>query len=150
MAIVLSDRNKQLLLSAPGSFELLILGMFIAPDHPMGQDPRAPQRPTPTAMQAIYQRNYTEAVYQLALFQPGREALEGQADIVAALEEVAARGLTAEAREYANGALVALGKKELYPHVADLERAKHIMLSYQVSSAPTHHSYSPTYGCVYN
>ena len=96
----------------------------------MGPKAAPPQKPTPAAMQAVYQRNYTETVCQLALFPPGREALLGQAAILKALEEVAARGLTPEAQEHAQGALMALRDKEM--HASDAEGPKHIMLSYQV------------------
>lgn len=125
-----SDKHKLLLLKAPGIFELVALGMFVDPEHPMGPNPAPPQQPTPAAMQAIYQRNYTEAACQLALFPPGREALREQAAILKALEEVAERGLTPEAQEFAQGALMALSDKEMQATAA--EGPKHIMLSYQV------------------
>lgn len=49
-----------------------------------------------------------------------------------ALEEVADRGMTPEAREHAEGALMALSDKEMMASSSGAEGRKHIMLSYQV------------------
>lgn len=117
-----SDRNKLLLLKCPDLWTHFQLGLFIDPDHPAAS--------TPIELQAVYQRNYAEALQQLALFQSGREAIRQEPAIMKALEEVAERGMTPEAKEHAEGAMMALSDKEL--QASNSEGPKHIMLSYQV------------------
>ena len=85
-------------------------------------------------MQAVFQRNYTETLQQLALFPAGREAILQEPLVLKALEEVAERGMTPEAREHAEGALMALSDKEM--QASESEGPKHIMLSYQVAALP--------------
>jgi hypothetical protein len=104
--------------------------MFLDPDHPKGLNAVAPATPTPLSIQAIYQRMSAEIVLQLALFPPGREALFHEAELQKALEQVAESGMTPEAREHAQGTLLALSDKEM--QASDSKRPKHIMLSYQV------------------
>ena len=81
-------------------------------------------------MQAIWQCNYAEMLQQLALFPSGRDAMQQEAAVIRALEEVAERGLTPEATKHAEGALMALSDREM--HASDSGEPKHIMLSYQV------------------
>lgn len=59
-----------------------------------------------------YQRNYTETLQQLALYPAGREALLQESSMMKALEQVAGSGMTPEAREHAEGALLALSDKQ--------------------------------------
>jgi hypothetical protein len=90
-----------------------------------------PTLPTPKEAQAVWQEGYSEALYQLALFQPGKEALLDNPDAITALEAVAERGMTEEAKQHARGALQALrGFDEPCSKLVP----KHIMLSYQVST----------------
>ena len=117
-----SDRNKSLLLASPDLMTLVRLALFIDPDHARAD--------TPVEIQQVYQRNYSEALQQLALFPPGREAILQEPSIVKALQEVAERGVTPEAREHAEVALLALSDKEM--QASGSEGPKHIMLSYQV------------------
>ena len=63
---------------------------------------------------------------QLAASECGLEALRQDASVVPALEIVAKDGLSAEARQFAEAALLALSGKEL--HVV-VEGQKHVMLS---------------------
>ena len=84
----------------------------------------------PAEMQAVWQRNYAEMLWQLALFPSGRDAMQQEAAVLKALEEVRERGMTAEAREHAAGALMALSDREMHASASD--EPKHIMLSYQV------------------
>ena len=91
------------------------------------------QAPVPVEVQAVWQRRVTETLLQLALFPSGREALLQEAAVLQSLEEVAQRGMTAEAREHAEGTLMALSDKEMQPSGSD--GPKHIMLSYQVRQA---------------
>lgn len=86
-------------------------------------------------MRAIWQRNYAETLHQLALFPSGCEAMREQTALIKALEGVAERGVTQEAKAHAQGALMALSERtmQLAP---DAESPKHIMLSYQVRLVP--------------
>ena len=72
------------------------------------------------------QQHHAECLAQLAVFVPAREALRADPSVIPALEAVAEGGLTAEARQFAEAALLALSDKEL--HVA-VEGQKHVMLS---------------------
>jgi hypothetical protein len=77
-------------------------------------------------LKAWCQHHHCEALAQLAVFAPAREALRRDASVVPALEAVAAAGLSAEIREVAAAALMALSDKELEIKV---EGQKHVMLS---------------------
>ena len=72
------------------------------------------------------QQHHAECLAQLAMFAPAREALRADPSVIPALEMVAAGGLTAEARQFAEAALLALSEKELH---VDAEGQKHVMLS---------------------
>lgn len=119
-----SDRNKSLLLKCPNIWATMRLALFIEPT-------KSPRADTPVEIQQVYQCNYSEALQQLALFPAAREAILQEPSIMKGLEEVAERGMTPEAREHAEGALMALSDKEMQP--SDSEGPKHIMLSYQVT-----------------
>ena len=125
-----SDRNKLLLLQNPDIWTHLRLGLFAdLQQHPRGPDAPSSTVPTARAMQEIWQRNYAETMHQLALFSIGRDALREQALVLKALEEVAERGITSDAREHAQRALMALSDKEPVQHEEAIH--KHIMISYQ-------------------
>ena len=131
-----SDRHKTLVLNNPEALTLLVHGLFVDPDHPRGD--RASEilgelaLPTPHEIQAVFQRQYVEALQQLTLLPVGREALLNDPRVIAALEAVAERGMTPEAKEHAAGALISL------KGFADGEDsgvvAEHVMLSYQWSN----------------
>ena len=70
-----------------------------------------------------------EALYQLALFPAGKDALLSNPAAVAALQAVEKRGMTHEAMNHACGALSALHGFKDPSHEA--AAAPHIMLSYQ-------------------
>ena len=137
LALSISDHHKALLLNHPDAVTHLVAGLFLDPDHPMGL--RAKEilgehaKPTAVGIQQIWQHNYSEALEQLALFPAGREVLLSSQHAVAALEEVAERGMTPEAQGCAAGALVAL--KGFAPSQMDVV-TKHVMLSYQWNSQP--------------
>ena len=75
------------------------------------------------------QEHHTECLAQLAVFAPAREALRQDPSVISALEAVAEVGLSAQARDFAQAALLALSDKELQA-LSDGEQM-HIMLSYQ-------------------
>ena len=122
-----SDRHKLLLLNSPDLWTHVQLALFIDPEHPRGDNGK---HPVSAEMRAVWQRNYTEMLWQLALFPSGRDAMQQEAAVLKALEEVRERGMTAEAREHAAGALMALSDREMHASASD--EPKHIMLSYQV------------------
>ena len=122
-----SDRHKLLLLNSPDLWTHVQLALFIDPEHPRGDNGK---HPAPVEMRAVWQRSYTEMLWQLALFPSGRDAMQQEAAVLKALEEVRERGMTAEAREHAAGALMALSDREMHASVSGEPR--HIMLSYQV------------------
>eukprot|EP01046_Picozoa_sp_COSAG06_P015517 COSAG06_NODE_997_length_11148_cov_5.400489_11_plen_101_part_00 len=73
------------------------------------------------------QQHHAECLAQLAVYAPVRETLRADpSDVMPALEAVAEGGLTAEARQFAEAALLALSEKELH---IDAEGQKHVMLS---------------------
>ena len=125
-----SDRHKLLLLKAPGIFTYLTLGLFLDPEQPGGQNGL---HPVPVEVQSVWQRNVTETLLQLALFPSGRDALLAEPSVLEALRAVVESGMSAEAREHAEGALLALSDKEI--HASPRGGPKHIMLSYQVRQA---------------
>lgn len=78
-------------------------------------------------------QDFAEAIAQLAMFSPGREALLLDSSVVQALQQVVTQGWTDEARLSAESALVAMsdrqpveGREEHRAH-----DQKHVMLSYQ-------------------
>ena len=124
--VSVSDVNKALLLQSPDLTKLLLLGLFIDPAHPRGTDAAPPATPTPEAVQTVFQRNFAEALEQLALFEPGRDWMLQDGNILEALEEVVAKGMSSEAKEFARGALIALHGVAGHEAVV----AEHVMLSY--------------------
>jgi hypothetical protein len=72
------------------------------------------------------QQHHAECLAQLAVFAPARETVRADPSVIPALEAVAEGGLTAEARQFAEAALLALSEKELR---VDAEGQKHVMLS---------------------
>ena len=72
------------------------------------------------------QQHHAECLAQLAMFAPARETLRADPSVIPTLQAVAERGLTAEARQFAEAALLALSEKELH---VDAEGQKHVMLS---------------------
>ena len=72
------------------------------------------------------QQHHAECLAQLAVYAPARDTLRADPSVIPALEAVAEGGLTAEARQFAEAALLALSEKELH---SDAEGQKHVMLS---------------------
>ena len=122
------DALKQLLVDSTFVRPHLILGLFLDPEeHPLGANAAAP---TPEATQEVWQRNCTEALEQLALFEPGKIALAQDAQVMEALHAVSERGMCEEARESARGALLALSDEQP-DRLEEVADRQHVMLSYQ-------------------
>lgn len=126
--LCISDAHKSLLLNVKGLTRHLVAGLFLDPDdHPRGLNAVPPATPTPLEVQAIFQRNFSETIQQLSLFEPGKEVLLQDDSIVEAMEAVAEGGMSEEARESARGALMALVGPTAEPK--KLEGEEHVMLS---------------------
>lgn len=126
LELCVSDENKPLLLANPEFVPYLVDALLLEPDHP-----RAGMKPE---LKSWCQEHHAECLAQLAVFEPAREALRQDPSVTKALEAVAEAALSAEARQYAQAALLALSDKEMHVHV---EGQQHIMLSYQWNNQAT-------------
>lgn len=118
------------MLDNSNTFHLLKLGLFSPADPP---NERAGNAVDAEGLHATCQRICAETLQQLALFDPGRDAMLQNQSIVASLVGVADQGMTAEAKEHARGALIALRGVAEHEDVT----ANHIMLSYNWQDQPT-------------
>jgi hypothetical protein len=117
--LCISDRTKPLLLANPAFIPYLVDALLLDPAHP-----RAGMKPE---LKAWCQTAHAECLAQIAVFEPdGREALRQDPSVRDALRCVAESGLTEEAQQHAESALLALSDKEL---VKIEEGQKHVMLS---------------------
>jgi hypothetical protein len=118
LELCISDANKPLLLAHRDFLPYVVDALLLDPDHP-----RADMKPE---LKSWCQQHHAECLAQLAAFAPARETLRADPSVTPALEAVAEGGLTAEARQFAEAALLALSEKELH---VDVEGQKHVMLS---------------------
>ena len=118
LELCISDANKPLLLAHRDFLPYVVDALLLDPDHP-----RADMK---LELKIWCQQHHAECLAQLAMFAPARETLRGDPSVIPALEAVAEGGLTAEARQFAEAALLALSEKELH---IDAEGQKHVMLS---------------------
>jgi hypothetical protein len=88
-------------------------------------DPDHPRQTLPDEAKAWCQQTHTECLLQIAVFPQGREVLCQDPAVRDALRVVAERGLTEDAQNYAESALLALSDTELQV----TEGQKHVMLS---------------------
>jgi hypothetical protein len=118
LELCVSDANKPLLLANRDFLPYVVDALLLDADHP-----RASMKPE---LKSWCQQHHAECLAQLAMFVPARETLRAEPSVTPALEAVAEGGLTAEARQFAEAALLALSEKELH---VDAEGQKHVMLS---------------------
>jgi hypothetical protein len=118
LELCISDANKPLLLAHRDFLPYLVDALLLEADHP-----RARMKPE---LKSWCQQHHAECLAQLAVFAPARETLRANPSVIPALEAVAEGGLTAEARQFAEAALLSLSDKELH---VDAEGQKHVMLS---------------------
>ena len=124
LELCVSDENKPLLLSNPDFIPYLVDALLLDPAHP-----RAGMK---QELKSWCQTHHAECLAQLAVFEPAREALRQDLTVAPALHAVAESGLSAEARRFAQAALLALSdKKQPEMTVASEGEQQHIMLSYQ-------------------
>ena len=118
LELCISDANKPLLLAHRDFLPYVVDALLLDADHP-----RADMKPE---LKSWCQQHHAECLAQLAVFAPARETVRADPSVLPALEAVAEGGLTAEARQFAEAALLALSEKELH---IDVEGQKHVMLS---------------------
>jgi len=120
LELCVSDENKPLLLANPAFIPYLVDALLLDADHP-----RAGMKPE---LKSWCQTHHAECLAQLAVFEPAREPLRQDPSVIPSLEAVAEAGLSAEARQYAQAALLALSDKQM---VVDTSGQMHVMISYQ-------------------
>jgi hypothetical protein len=118
LELCISDANKPLLLANRDFLPYVVDALLLDADHP-----RADMK---LELKSWCQQHHAECLAQLAVFAPARETLRAAPSVIPALEAVAEGGLTTEARQFAEAALLALSEKELH---VDAEGQKHVMLS---------------------
>jgi hypothetical protein len=118
LELCVSDANKPLLLAHRDFLPYVVDALLLEADHP-----RADMK---SELKSWCQQHHAECLAQLAVFAPARETLRADPSVMPALEAVAEGGLTAEARKFAEAALLALSEKELH---VDAEGQNHVMLS---------------------
>ena len=121
--LCVSDANKQMLLSSDGFIRVLVDCLLLDPELPMALCLGFGD------IKTSVQREYVEALEQIAVSPLGRAVLLSDPTVVQALEQVADQGWSEEARECARGALSALSDREVSADV-DEDRL-HLMVSYQ-------------------
>ena len=76
-------------------------------------------------------QDFAEAIAQIAMYPPGRDALLQDPAVSEALHQVAAEGWEEEARQHAQAALAALSDRQPEQQGHPDPDHKHLMLSYQ-------------------
>jgi hypothetical protein len=120
LELTISDANKPLLLANESFIPYLTDALLLDQGHP-----RAGMK---AELKIWCQQHHAECLAQLAVYEPGRQALLQDPSVLPVLQAVAEAGLSEEAREFAQAALLALSDRKLEMVV---EGQKHIMLSYQ-------------------
>ena len=130
----LSDTNQRLLLNNPGLIPHLLAGLLMEPD--------APRANAPDEVKAAVQTNFAEALQLVALFEPGRQALEAHQGAKETLQALSEKGWTPKAREFGRGAMMALAAPDVQNKWADSAQGAglntslmHLMISYRKQSA---------------
>ena len=133
LSLCVSDTNKKLLLANESFIPLLVDSLLLDPKHPRMQNVAIQGTTDWEGAKGPVQRDFTEAIAQLAVFPPGREALLQDPIVAEALQQVAAQGWTEEARHFAEAALRAMSDRppDAGHHAQQDHTHKHIMLSYQ-------------------
>ena len=121
--LAVSDVNKQLLLGNAKFVSYLISGLFLDIDHPRAN--------LTDEIKAWNQQMHAECFAQIAMYDPGRSVLLENPAVSEALEAVTERGMSEQARTFAQTALVAMKGEELRMR---MEGDTHVMLSYQWNS----------------
>eukprot|EP01048_Picozoa_sp_COSAG05_P002803 COSAG05_NODE_122_length_17611_cov_47.044655_1_plen_598_part_00 len=110
--LAVSDMNKELLLKCKGFIPLLVDSLLLDPEHPRMENTTMMGTTDWERVKAPVQRDFTEAIAQLAMFPPGREALLQDSTVAEALQQVAVVGWTTESQAFAQSALLALSGRQ--------------------------------------
>ena len=89
-------------------------------------DPDHPRASMADDLKSWCQAHHAECLAQLAMYEPAQKVLQQDQSVLHALEAVAEIGMSAESRQHASAALLALSDKKL--HVIS-EGQKHVMIS---------------------
>ena len=117
--LCISDANKLLLMQSPLLTRLLVEALLVDPAHPRQEQA--------DAVKAGIQCDAAECFMQLALFDPARDALKQDAEVLDSLRAVVEKGITEEAKKSAEGALMALDPKEGHREIDP--DSLHVMMS---------------------
>jgi len=128
-----ADANKSMLLKADGFLPLLVSSLLLDPEHPRRHKATANSGTDFDQVKGPFQRDFAEAIAQLAMYPPGADALRQDPSVAEALRQVVTEGWEAEARQHAQSALAALFDRQ--PGQSELlelhEQGGHVMLSYR-------------------
>jgi len=122
-----ADANKTLLIQTSEPIKLIMEALLLDPEHARNRGDFSQSDEVKGAIQC----DAAECFMQLALFPPGRDMLQQDASVLDALRMLVDKALTEEARQYAEGALMALDPEAAaHHHEVDMD-ALHVMMSYQ-------------------
>jgi hypothetical protein len=118
-----SDLNKELLLACADFIPTMVDSLLLDPEHPRRDQPDF------DAVAPSVQQDIAEAIAQIAMFPPGRKALLQDPTVVEALKQVAAEGWTAQAKVFAESALLAMSGRQPDAGQALEANNRHVMIS---------------------
>ena len=126
-----ADANKKLLLQTSEPIKLIMEALLLDPEHVRNQGDLDQSLEVKGAIQC----DAAESLMQLALFPAGRDMLLQQdASVLDVLRMLVDKALTEEARQYAEGALMALLPPEaVVHHEIDMD-ALHVFMSCKFTS----------------
>jgi hypothetical protein len=101
LKLCISDTNKEMLIESPGFVEHMIASLMLDPKHKRHHG-------TSQATKARVQRDYAECIQQISLFPSGCEVLKDNSAVVEALDSLATKGWSDEAKQCAHAALMQL------------------------------------------
>lgn len=128
VCLCISDANKTHLLQTSEPIKLIMEALLLNPEHVRNHGDLEQSDEVKGAIQC----DAAESLMQLALFPPGRDVLQQDASVLDALHMLVDKALTEEARQYAEGALMALLPPEAVVHHHEIDMdARHVFMSYQ-------------------
>lgn len=132
LSLCVSDSHKAMLLEVEGFIPLLVDSLLLDPQHPRMNNNALTGATDWEGAKGPVQRDYAEAIAQLAMYPPGRDALLHDPAVLEALQTVAAEGWEEEGRQHAQAALAALSDRQADAYRVEVDRDQgHVMLSYQ-------------------
>ena len=130
LMLCISDRNKEMLIQSPGLVPHMIASLMLDPNHK--------RQDTSQAIKERVQRDYAECIQQISLFPPGCEVLKNNSAVVEALDALADKGWSDEAKQCAHAALMQLCPERIKHseqtgdgNGTPADGGGHVMISYQ-------------------